>query len=33
MKKTNDVEDMTAQQECSNNNCYTSVFKYKYRKT
>ena len=25
MKKTNDVADEVAQQECSNNNCYSST--------
>ena len=28
MKKTNDVADKVAQQECSNNKCYASTFKY-----
>ena len=30
MKKTNDVADEMAQQERSNSNCYTSVFRYIY---
>ena len=30
MKKTNDVADEIAQQERSNSNCYTSVFRYIY---
>jgi len=28
MKMINDVTDKVAQQECSNNNCYVSAFRY-----
>ena len=30
MKKTNDMTDEVAKQECSNNKCYTSAFRYIY---
>ena len=30
MKKTNDMADEVAKQECSNNKYYTSTFKYIY---
>ena len=30
MKKTNDMADEVAKQECSNNKCYTSAFRYIY---
>ena len=30
MKKTNDIADEVAKQECSNNKCYTSAFRYIY---
>ena len=28
MKKTNDVADKVAQQDCSNNKCYALTFRY-----